>query len=213
VIGASVISAVGYARRWSQSPAKQFVTDLRHNLAAAGPGVRVFDTYLPDRIQPGITEYRKVSDLAHMINDGVTFNAPGSRVVDENGRLVPARFFANAPVDTSGPSSFCNDPISGTSERRQILLRPLGSNEWFVKVQYFAQYASIIYLEAVDERGNRIQPVEGRRLLLSDHLGTAYVQLPLSRPTSLIVRGATAGTRVCITSLAVGYPFPAGTGS
>jgi hypothetical protein len=215
VIAASAASAITYTNRWAQSPARKFVKTLRSSVQAAGPKVSVFDTYLPNTIQPGINDYRKAADLIRLFKlDGVTFNTGQSpRIVDRNGRLVPAKFYVAARVEITGTNAFCNDPIGGTAERVQNLVpqRP-AKNEWYVMMKYFEQFPSTVYVQAV-EGGRRIDPVGGSRVLLQNVLGRIYLQLPSSRPERLIIRGATPTTKVCVTELDLGYPFPDESGS
>jgi len=210
LLATSVASSIRYAQRWWQSPARRYVDAVQTHLRALGPRVTLFDTYVSPRLMPIIAEHRRMSDLVGLMDlKGVRVEFDGGddpRIVDERGHVVPATFFVQSKVDTGGSNPLCNDPLVGTDEHLQVLLPRPRAGEWFVKIEYFEQFPSIAYVQALDGR-RRIDPVGGRRVLLADRFGRTYLHLPVSRPTALVVRGATNATRVCITKIELGYPF------
>jgi hypothetical protein len=213
VLAASLVSAGSYTQRWSEGPSRAFVDNLRANLRAAGPTVNLFDTEVPATVMPAIADYRRISDLLPLLGASAHYNrGHAPRIVDSRGGLRPAVFLSSAAVDTGGSNAFCNDVITSTGVNLQVLVPRPRRNEWFVKLSYFEQFPSVVYVQAVDGH-RRVDPVGGARVLLADRLGTVYLRLPSSSPTALVVRGGSPSTRVCITALTVGYPFPAGSGS
>jgi hypothetical protein len=57
--------------------------------------------------------------------------------------------------------------------------------------------------------GRAIAPLGGQRILLSAHASSVYLSFPVVAPSAVRVQGVTPGTNLCLTNLAVGYPFPA----
>jgi hypothetical protein len=210
ILAGSVISAVTFTHRWAQNPAANYINHLSAALTKAGPGVNLFDTPLPSNIQPLIEPNHYVSDMTGLLGANAQFDSQstGPRLVDKSGDIVAAHLLANTAVDTSGPNSFCNYLVRGATVVTRDLTKAVPTNEWFLRLAFFQQHASILYVSMLDKSGREILPRNGTRIILSGALGSIYVPMLSGAPVSIRIRSSDPSTNVCFTSAQVGTPFP-----
>ena len=208
---ASIVSATTYAHRWSQSPSRRYVDNLTASARTTAAPVNLFDTAINPAIVPILEPARYISDLVALTGVHARFDqgSPVPQIVAADGRVVPATFLSVAQVDISGSNKFCNDLLSAIVDRTDPLTSRPHRNEWFLRLAYFQQHPSVVYVSLVDDSGRDIMPVGGSRVVLANKLGAAYLRFPLASPTALRIQSNSASTNVCITSAALGSPFPA----
>lgn len=205
----SAASAITYTTHWSKSPAHRYVSNLEHDLRAAGPNVNVFDTFVDPAIIPGIEPNRHVSDITTLLGAHVRFDNPSStpRVVAPDGHLAAAKFVSFNRIVPPLQNTFCDNLVTGSIERHEQFTAASQLNEWYLRLDYFQQHPSVIDIWLVDGAGHEVAPVQGSAAVLSGRLGTAYLRFPPSAPIGIHVRGASAATNVCLTRVSIGYPF------
>lgn len=211
VVVASLVSAATYTRRWSQAPSRRYVETLVSSAKAAGPGVDLFDTFVSASVIPGIEPVRHISDLLALTGVRAHFDGGGAtpRIVGPDGRIVPAVFLPSASVIAPNHNAFCSNIVHGVLQRDESLNSHPRRNEWFVKLVYFQQHASVVYVSVIDADGTETVPVSGSRTVLASNLGSAYLRFAAVSPVSLRIRSTSTSTNVCLTAAQVGYPFPA----
>jgi hypothetical protein len=208
VVASSVVSAVGFIDRWSSNPTKAYLATLRTELAAH-PGAALFDTPLPLRVLPYIEPNRYLSDIVPLIDEHPSFDgASDPQIVDERGHLVPATFVPAAQVSGEDRNAFCDHLVAGRSERVWPLTGLATANEWFLRLDYFQQHASVVHVSLVDARGESTVPSGGSRVILDSTLATTYLRFPQTSPVAVDVRSESPATNLCLTAVQVGYPFP-----
>lgn len=206
----SMVSAGTYAHHWSQSPSRDYVHNLAADIADVGPTGTVFDTYVPNDVMPGIQLHRHVSDLLALMGAHVHLdNGPSQpQVVNSRGHLVPAQFVTSGSVDVTASNSFCNDLVAGQQVVTRQLNRLPHRNEWFLRLSYFEQAPSVIDVHVVTAQGATLTPLGGSQVPLTSRNGVVYIPLPLAAPSAVRLQGLTDTTNVCLTNVAIGYPFP-----
>ena len=209
VLAASMISAITYTQHWAQSPAKAYVTNLRRDIRAAGPGVTLFDTYVDPTVIPGIEPNRHISHLVGLLGAKVHFDQGPSAplVVASDGHLRTPTFYVSASVVAPSVNSFCRNLVTGSSDRIEPLAIPVRNNEWYLRIDYFQQHASVINIWLVDARGHSTAPTIGSAAVLTDKLGRLYLRFDSTAPVAVRIRGGSAATNACLTAVALGYPF------
>jgi hypothetical protein len=209
---ASAVSGVTYAHSWSQSPSKGYVARLAAGLSRSGSDATVFDTFVANDVMPGIQIHRHVSDLLALMSSHAHLNngPVPAQVVDNRGRLVKAQFLTSASVNIKQRNSFCNDLISPQTDKTRRLDQTPHLNEWFLRLTYFEQVPTPITVHVVTAQGTTITPDGGSRVFLNARVGNVYLRLPSAMPSAIRVQGASPTSNVCLTGIAVGYPFPAG---
>jgi hypothetical protein len=207
----SIISGATYAHHWGQSPSKAYVDSVAAGLARAGDDATVFDTFVANDVMPGIQLHRHISDLLPLLgSDAHLNNGPTpARVVDDQGRLVPAQFLTVASVHMRHSNPLCNDLIKQQVPTTQRLDVSPRLNEWFLALTYFEQIPSLLNVHVVTAEGKFLAPFGGSRVVLTSGVGKIYLRLPRAVPAAIQVQGATSSTNVCLTNISVGYPFPA----
>ncbi len=210
VLAGSLVSAVTYTHRWAQNPSASYVSHLRAGLQKDGPGVNLFDSPLPSRMVPLLEPNHYVSDVVGLIGLRAQFDAQSStpRLVSDDGDIVPASFFANTKVDTSGDNTFCNYLLTGATTTTRSLLAPVARNEWFLHLTFFQQHASVVYVSFLDRDGQVIDPRGGPRVILAGTLGSVYLPMLAGAPVAVRIRSTDKATNVCFTAAQVGSPFP-----
>lgn len=207
VIAGATLSGLSFTDRWAKNPTERYVDTLRSSLASH-PNAALFDTPLPTNVLPYIQPVRYLSDVLPLLNAHAWFNGPGAEIVDGQGRIVPATFLPAAQLPASDPTHFCDYLVSGRVARVWQLTGPAAANEWFLRLDYFQQHASVVHVALVDAGGARVFPVTGSRVVLGDTLATTYVRFPQSTPVAVRVWSESPATNVCLTAVQVGSPFP-----
>jgi hypothetical protein len=207
----SVISGATYAHHWGHSPSKAYVDNVAAGLARAGDGATVFDTFVANDVMPGIQLHRHISDLLALLgSDAHLNNGPTpARVVDDQGRLVPAGFLTVASVHIRHSNPLCNDLVKQQILTTQRFDVSPHLNEWFLALTYFEQVPNVLNVHAVTAQGKILTPFGGSRVVVASKVGKIYLRLPRAVPAAIRVQGATSSTNVCLTNISVGYPFPA----
>lgn len=210
VVVVSVISGSTYAQHWSQSPSQAYVDRLSAGLSQQGDSATVFDTFVANDVLPSIENHRQVSDLLALMGSHAHLNngPVPALLVNDQGRLVAATFRTFASVHMSHSNASCNDLVVGQTQQTQRLDRVPHLNDWFVRLTYVEQVPTILHVQAVTVQGTTITPAGGGTVSLEARAGSVYVRLPASVPVAVQVQGATTATNVCLTGIAVGYPFP-----
>ncbi|HEV7191705.1 MAG TPA: hypothetical protein VGN35_00750 [Jatrophihabitantaceae bacterium] len=209
VVGASLGSAITYDMHWSKSPAHRYVSNLEHDLRAAGPNVNVFDTFVDPAVIPGIEPNRHISDLATLMGLQVHFDGATTtpKVVGADGHLATATFVISTRIVPPTQNSFCSNAVTGSTERHEQFASQPRSNEWYVRLDYFQQHPSVIDIWLIDAGGREIAPVQGSSAVLATRLGRLYLRFPAASPIGIRIQGGSAATNVCLTGITLGYPF------
>lgn len=211
VLVASLCSAATYTAHWAKAPARRYVETLSASLHQAGDRANLFDTFVPTAVIPGILPHRHVSDLSALLGRHPRFEDPGTtpRVVDERGHIVAATFVTATQVTPASSNTFCRNLVNGRTEVVEPLDVAQGTNEWFLRLDYFQQHASVVDVRLVDAGGRDVTPTGGRSALLSGTLGSTYLHFPDAAPVAVWIISRSPATNVCLTAVSLGYPFPA----
>ncbi|HEX8305902.1 MAG TPA: hypothetical protein VF612_13565 [Jatrophihabitans sp.] len=208
----SGVSDATFTHRWAQNPSEAYVDTLTSSVRAAGPEVNLWDSRVPPAVLVFYAGQNHISDLLRLARVPARFQDSASKplLVTDDGGLAPA---ALLPVATQiGPATgACTRLVHGQGSWTIPLSRRLGSNEYFVQIDYLQQKASVLYLAFRDQDGRTVEPVGGQRLELPHQLASLYLRLPLTTVESLVVRSDSPGNNVCIGAIVVGVPYPAGT--
>ena len=211
IAAASVASGVSYTQQWAQNPARSYVRHLTASARQSAAPVNLFDTGINPVIVPVLEPARYISDLLALTGVHARFDqgVPAPKVVAADGRIVPGRLLSAAHVNVSGTNRFCNELISKITDRTEPLTSQPHRNEWFLRLSYFQQLSSVVYVYLVDGGGHDVAPVGGSRIVLAPSLGVAYLRFPSVSPTAVRIQSRSTSTNICITAAEVGYPFPA----
>lgn len=208
LLGGTIVSAVRFTNRWHENPTEPYVAALRSDLASR-PDVNLFDTALPTSVLPYFQPNRHLSDLLPVVDvsRATANNGPDPLIGNEDGRIVDAMFIpaAKAVLPTQ---SFCGDLYHGPTVRTHKLSTRPGGNEWFVKLDYFQQHPTVVYLTMIDDHGHQLPPVTGSRVVLESDLASHYLRFRHTSPIAIRIRTAANDANVCVTGITVGSPLP-----
>ncbi|HTW21802.1 MAG TPA: hypothetical protein VME70_16520 [Mycobacteriales bacterium] len=220
VVGAAVVvaliasgagSAWTWSERWHESPARGYVTAIRAGIRQHAPTANLFDTYVSPVVIPEISRDRRLSDLLALTDSRVVFDrGPGEPdLVTAQGRLVAARF-EQVASQIRRPNAFCPTLLRGT---RSITVR-LGPKPdvgaYFLRIEYFEQRPAIVRVRLRDAKGTTVGPTGPATVDFDQRLGAVILPVRLSAPTSVTFSSGSANTSVCMSTVVLGVPTPAG---
>jgi hypothetical protein len=210
VAAGSIASGVAYTRQWANNPARSYVDNLTASARLGSATVTLFDTPINPVIVPVLEPARHISDLTPLAGIHARFDqgSPAPKLVSANGRIVPAVFLESAHVAITGNNKLCNNLISKVVDRTEVLTSRPHRNEWFLRLSYFQQHPSVIYVSLIDTTGKEVDPVGGARVVLVPTLGATYLRFPTASPVSVRIRSTSASTNLCLAGAQVGFPFP-----
>lgn len=203
----SLVSYLSFGHRWSQNPAKGYVNTLQASVRAAGPNVNLWDTRVPTSVLAFVSDANHVSDVLALAGVPARFDDPATEplLVRPDGRLSPAGLYPVA-AGVQRPRTPCTALVRGRGSWTIPLSARPGANEYFVKISYYQQQSSALYLTIRDSSGRVIAPVAGERTLFANPLANLYLRLPLAAPRTLLVRSDSLDANVCIGAVVVGFP-------
>jgi hypothetical protein len=204
----SVLSDATFAHRWAQNPSKSYVDTLTRSVRTAGPEVNLWDSRVPPGVLVYYSGHNHVSDVLRLAHLPARFQdeATEPMLVKPDGSLSPAGLFAVA-TQIGPPTDSCTRLVQGKGSWTIPLSRRLGANEYFVRISYLQQKASVLYLAVGDQDGRIVEPEGGQRRELPHQLANLYLRLPLTTVESLVVRSDGLDNNVCIGAIAVGVPY------
>jgi len=208
IIASSTVSTLTWVHRWAENPAPHYVQTLIQQVRAAGPGVNLYDTGVPQDVVPFVGERRAVSDILAIAGVPARFNQLDTdpQLVDDAGHLRPATLLIDAQTKVT-PNKFCDNLIQGRTDRTLALTASLTDNKYFVRISYFQQRETEIEIRVRDSTGKRIAAVGGDRIALTGTLGAHLIELGTGRPGTVEFSSQNAATNTCITETSVGVPF------
>lgn len=209
ILVSSTGSAISFAHRWGQNPARQYLRSLTASVRQAGPAVNLWDTRVPQSVLAAFSDHNHVSDVLRLAGVPAEFQQPESdpMLITDQGRLVPATLYPIAH-GVQRPKSLCTALIQGIGTWSVPLSAKPGVNEYFLKMSYLQHVPTTLYLTAIDSDGRLVAPVGGARRQLSDQLANLYLRLPLTAPRTLLVRSQSTDANVCIGTVLLGVPVP-----
>lgn len=213
-VAGGAYSSVRFIDRWQQSPARSYVETLTAQIESRET-VNLFNSTVTTRVIPFIAKDRYLEKMIALLADPQTrakvrFNDGASYPlwVTDTGRLVPAVFFVQSQVDTTGSDPFCNLLLPADAQLTLPLVSAVKVGEWFLQVDYFQGKSSTVEITLVDENGNDVVPTTGRKLALQSGLNRTYLQFPSAVPVSVRVRNLSDQSNLCLATVNVGVPFP-----
>jgi len=213
LVGAAAsVSAWGSA--WHDNPNADTVPALRESFLAAPTPVHVYDVPVPAEMLPPLFDpYQRLPRLLAPLDDGRMEVGNGSvsgRVLDEEGRLVPATL-STITVGRPGPASDCGRPLNESSptvlvplERRVPALDGL-----VLRLGLLVGADSSIEVVAESPTGSAVlTPPEG----MSIRSGPNAVVLALAAEPVTRIRVTLLDTTIgsCLDTVTVARPVPAG---
>jgi hypothetical protein len=205
----SAVSTIGFARTFWKNPAKSFTATLMGSVAERGPGVQLFDTQLPEAVVPSISQMY-VADLLALGGASAEFHGLSHNrlVVDELGRVVPAKFFRVA--DFAGPrQKNCGIYVHGIGTT-SIPLATVGDvKQWFLEFQLYEPRSNLVTMTVFDQDGAEIPVTSGSPVLnLAGELVVLHRRLGHGRPALIELSSTDPKTSFCLVHTYVGVPLP-----
>lgn len=209
--GSSVASFDG---QWAANPTHRYVRTLTAAIDSGGPSLNLYDTTVSQRVLPTFFgPHWHLSDFLPLTGRKPVLDGPGteSLLVDDDGRPVPAAF---VPSATRGPppGGLCSYLVQGAGTFRIPFSPPAVEGDGFLRLDYLQQRPSVATVSVLDVHGVERQPVTGGRVLFGDLLSHVTLRLPITSVAAVVIRTQAPDTHLCLGRLAVGAPFPVGTG-
>ena len=209
LVASSVYSTARFADRFWENPADEFVASVLDDAAARGPSVQLFDTVLPESVAPYISQMY-LSDLMALGGLSADYDKPsnGRLVVDDDGRLVPARFVDVA--DIVGPRrDGCGIFVRGEGTTRVRLGWVSRTQDWFLQLELYQPRANQVTMKVFDQSGDELDVVSGSSTLrMSDSLVVLHRRLEAGRPAVIELTSTDPDTNLCLVHAYVGVPLP-----
>jgi len=210
LVAAGIVSGVGFAKRYSQNPSKEYVNTLIASARAIGPDANVYDSAVRGDVVPIVESQHYVSDILTLAGVHVHYANSSSEplVVGQDGRFVPSTFVHVA--DAAEPlQPGCGKYIGGKGSFTIPLSSVLPRKDWYLKVELYQPAASqTISLKVLDQDGSLLQPPRGSSLTVTSRLATLYVRLPFSAPKALVITSTNPTATMCLVHTYVGAPLP-----
>lgn len=199
-LAGSAVSTVTYMRAWEGEPTPDYLATARAALAAAGKEP-LLDQEVPASVLWALaTPYNRASRVFLPLEDRPEFADASHqlRMLDDAGRLVPARVIPGVPV-RQGPAGGCGRPVPDGAATTVPLDAALPGATWTAELTYTAATAGDVRVALGDG-----DPVSAP-LRAGEH--TVYLRLE-GAGDALVVTGAPEGMGLCIRSGLVGAVEP-----
>jgi hypothetical protein len=208
VLAGSLASQSTYTTQWARNPAQAYVTKLDADLKRLGPDVALYNTPANSTILPIIEPNHSISTLAGLLKRPARFDTDGAlQVVRSDGSIGPAGLFTVAhPINPS--SARCVSILRGVGDWTIPLSSTEHTGEYFLRMSYLQQAASVITVRLGTKARRLIEPVDGARVQLPELLGAVTLRLPLTIPTSLVIHSDSLATNLCLGDVSIGVPLP-----
>jgi hypothetical protein len=212
LVGASIVSGIGFAKRYSQNPSKSYVNNLIASARTIDPEASVYDSAVRGDVVPIVESQHYVSDILTLAGVRVHYDNPSSEplVAGPDGRFVPSTFVHVA--DAAEPRQpGCGTHIGGKGTFNIPLSADLPRKDWYLRIELYQPEATqTISLAVLDRNGSVLRPPRGSVLTVTSRVEALYVRLPFSAPKALVITSENAKTTMCLVHTYVGAPLPRG---
>jgi hypothetical protein len=200
-LAGSAWSTVGFARLWADYPTAGYLATVRGSLAGASPAP-LLDQPVPEVVLGRLTHPDNLAaQVLGPLPDRPPFAdaTPDLRMIDEGGRLVPARVTEKQTL-TPGPQPGCGHFVSTGTVTDAPFEGRLIDWVWTVRLEYLANRDGELQVSLATGRAARTPVHRGlNAVFLRLTGGGDYLRLSTTTP----------GLSVCATSAVVGEVEPA----
>lgn len=211
-LAGSLLSVADFDRHWGANPAHRYVTALKANIAAAGPGLNLYDSTVSQAVLPIFFGPRwHLSDFLPLTGHVPTLDAPATEplLADDNGALRPA---ALVPATMLQPPTggLCAYLVQGAGIWRIPFATPAPEGDGFLRIDYLQPRPSTADIAVEDLHGVLHYPIPQGQVVFGYQLSHVTLRLPVTSVRAVIVRTTAPETHLCMGRLTVGAPFPVG---
>jgi hypothetical protein len=210
LVASAAVSALTWTSRWHASPAKSYVATLLSSVHSLGSSANLYDTPVSLRVLPFISPDRNLSDLLAVTSARVTFDKglPQPQFVEDSGRVVPASFLAVAQQHVA-PNAFCPTLVKGVTSVTVPLKPRVGTNAYFLQIDYFEKRPALVTIKVADRHGRRIGVRGNSTVDFGLSLGVALLPLQSGQPASVTFSSSSPSASVCMSQVKIGEPVAA----
>lgn len=193
-VASSLWSTGTFARSWSVSPARTYLTTVRAGLDAGGPAL--LDQEVPWAVLTPLAYPQNLASrvLSPVAPDAFADSTPQLRMITDSGEIVPAQVWWNRGI-RPGPEPGCGYRIDGEAAVELALDGPMLDNGWTAQLNYFANRDGRV---VVGMEHGRVVSVPIRA-----GLHTVFVRL-VGSGSALRIASRTPGLDLCVGSGPVG---------
>lgn len=193
-VASSLGSTGSFARSWSVSPARTYLTNVRAGLDAGGPAL--LDQEVPWAVLTPLAYPQNLASrvLSPVAPDAFADSTPRLRMITDSGEIVPAQVWWNRGI-RPGPEPGCGYRIDGEASVELALDGPMLDNGWTAQLNYFA-----------NRDGRIVAGMEHGRVVsvpIRAGLHTVFVRL-VGSGSALRIASRTPGLDLCVGAGPVG---------
>ncbi|GIH06269.1 hypothetical protein Rhe02_43360 [Rhizocola hellebori] len=193
-------SAEQYGQAWAVKTGRDYLVNIRADLAKAPADTVFFDSFVPpDLLSPLTYPENKQSIFLSHLDPGPKFVRETTKVytIDKTGHIHPAK--VEGFVTVPGSETGCGWRISGSSVAQIPLVKPAFEWDWAVRVGYLASAPTSVTMR-LGHGEHKFQADKGLQeiFFLLDGAGGNYIELTIADPT----------VTICLDSIEVGVLAP-----